>query len=218
MKNSAELMLRLEAKRKLREPRLLRQNYKRDAAILIPLAETSGGTSLLFEVRSSKLKTQPGEVCFPGGRYECSDGNFAATARRETCEELGLLPENVFVGGALDYLLTSWGVMVHPFLGELRHIEKALLNHAEVEEIFCVPLSFLLTYEARTVRVRMFSESPDELPDELLRRGVPGYVSGRRERPGYNLYFYEYDGHIIWGLTAEILHSFLERFAEELRP
>lgn len=44
-----------------------------DAAVLLPLVQTEEGVSVLFEVRSKSLRRQPGEVCFPGGRYECAD-------------------------------------------------------------------------------------------------------------------------------------------------
>ena len=44
--------------------------FRKDCAVLIPLVERADGLHLLFEQRSSKMKTQPGDVCFPGGRME----------------------------------------------------------------------------------------------------------------------------------------------------
>ena len=45
----------------------------------------TGGLCLLFEVRSPKLKSQPGDICFPGGR---SGGESPQEcALRETQEE-----------------------------------------------------------------------------------------------------------------------------------
>ena len=41
-----------------------------DFAVLVPLIEKDGEFRILFEVRSPKLKSQPGEVCFPGGAVE----------------------------------------------------------------------------------------------------------------------------------------------------
>ena len=61
-----------------------------EAAVFIPLIETSEGLSLVFEVRSSKLSWQPGEISFPGGKVEASDLDTSYTALRETSEELGL--------------------------------------------------------------------------------------------------------------------------------
>ncbi len=37
-------------------------------AVLLPLVEVNGDVHILFEVRSLKMRRQPGEVCFPGGR------------------------------------------------------------------------------------------------------------------------------------------------------
>ena len=65
-----------------------------DAAVLLPLVRTPEGISVLFEERAHTLRSQPGEVCFPGGKYECEDNSFRNTAVRETCEELGLKPED----------------------------------------------------------------------------------------------------------------------------
>ena len=35
-------------------------------AVLVPIVETDGEAELLFELRSSHIDRQPGEVCFPG--------------------------------------------------------------------------------------------------------------------------------------------------------
>jgi 8-oxo-dGTP pyrophosphatase MutT (NUDIX family) len=66
-----------------------------DYAVLIPFVTTEEGKALLLEVRSQLVK-QPGEICFPGGRVEAGE-TPAETAVRETCEELGLKPEDIEV-------------------------------------------------------------------------------------------------------------------------
>ena len=40
--------------------------------VTIPLVVTEKGLCLMFEVRSSKLKHQPGDICFPGGMIAVS--------------------------------------------------------------------------------------------------------------------------------------------------
>ena len=42
-------------------------------AVLVPVVEEHGELSLLFEVRAASLRTQPGEVCFPGGAIELGE-------------------------------------------------------------------------------------------------------------------------------------------------
>jgi 8-oxo-dGTP pyrophosphatase MutT (NUDIX family) len=39
-------------------------------AVVIPLIETKDGYDVLFEVRSSKIEAQPGDICLPGGAME----------------------------------------------------------------------------------------------------------------------------------------------------
>ena len=107
------------------QPQLDRDDNLWDAAVLLPLVNTSEGISILFEVRAAKLGWQPGDVCFPGGRAECSDDSFAATALRETCEELGLAREQVRIIGGLNYLVTHMGPVIHPYVGYIADISVA---------------------------------------------------------------------------------------------
>ena len=96
--------------------------------MLLPLVNTADGISVLFEVRAAKLGWQPGDVCFPGGRAECSDDSFAATALRETCEELGLDADDVQLIGGLNYLVTHMGPIIHPYVGCIKDINKINFN------------------------------------------------------------------------------------------
>jgi coenzyme A diphosphatase NUDT7 len=52
-----------------------------------------------------------------------------------------------------------------------------------------------------------------DFPFDLL----PRHPHDWYKRKGYNIYFYEYQGHVIWGLTARILHGFIKRFHKELQ-
>ena len=45
---------------------------------------------IIFTKRSSKLSSHPGEVSFPGGKFEKQDINLLATAVRESEEEIGI--------------------------------------------------------------------------------------------------------------------------------
>ncbi|KAJ8785836.1 hypothetical protein J1605_006796 [Eschrichtius robustus] len=66
-------------------------------SILLPLLAKEGKLYLLFTLRSEKLRRSPGEVCFPGGKYEPTDADDVATALREAQEEVGLHPHQVEV-------------------------------------------------------------------------------------------------------------------------
>ena len=167
----------------------------------------------MFEVRAAKLGWQPGDVCFPGGRAECSDDSFAATALRETCEELGLGADDVQLTGGLNYLVTHMGPIIHPYVGCIKDINKIKFNKDEVDEIFTVPLAFLIANPPRVAHMELANKAGDDFPFDLLPRQPREW----RKRKGYSVYFYEYGGHVIWGLTARILHGFLNRFAAQLK-
>lgn len=73
----------------------------RHAAVLILVGDGAFGGELLFIERAQTLRAHPGEVAFPGGRYEDADGDLIATALRESREETGLDPSSVAVFGSL---------------------------------------------------------------------------------------------------------------------
>ena len=123
-------------------------------ALLVPVWEEAGELSLLFEVRSPSLHTQPGEVCFPGGGAEPGEGP-QRTALRETAEELGLVPPMVELGPALPPVRRRAGEQIYPFLGRLcpGWREGLSLGKDEVAEVFSVPLSFSGTPRRRCTAV-----------------------------------------------------------------
>lgn len=184
-----------------------------EAAVFLPIVETSEGPSLLFQVRSQNLRHQPGEICFPGGRYECKDGSFATTALRETCEELGLALEDLQLLGELDALVTHTGPIIHPFVGLLKAPEKIVYNPSEVESIFTVPLSFFLNQEPLRCAMKLADQPGPDFPYDL----VPQRQRSWRFNKAYYCYFYQYQGRVIWGLTARMLYSFIKNFGPTLK-
>jgi len=184
-----------------------------DAAVLVPLVYENGVLGILFEVRATTLRRQPGEICFPGGKYECKDKSFANTAIRETCEELGLELQDLELLGELDALVTHSGPILHPFVGKIKYTEKIRFNPAEVDCIFTVPLKYLLECEPRIGYVQLADKPRDDFPFEL----VPDRVRNWRYHKEYKVYFYEYQDKVIWGLTARMLYAFLERYRTLLR-
>lgn len=183
-----------------------------EAAVLLPLVQTDEGIAVLFEERSHNLRRQPGEICFPGGKVECTDANFAAAAVRETCEELGLHAQNIILCGELDSLVTHMGPIIHPFVGLLDDISQITFSASEVECVFTVPLKELLTITPRRCSMELADHPGEDFPFEL----VPNRMRGWRKHKEYYVYFYEYKGRVIWGLTARILYAFLRRSGKEL--
>lgn len=177
------------------------------SAVLLPLVDINGEKHLLFEKRSEKLKVQPGEICFPGGAIE--KGEDAATAAvRECCEELNLSSDNIELIAALDIFVSPFNAIISPFVGCIKDYRRISPSRDEVEEIFYVPLSFLLDYEPLSSHLRFDLSLPDDYPVELIPRG--------KDYPFRPVYlpqlFYIYENWSIWGLTARILNSFIKLY------
>lgn len=178
-----------------------------DAAVLVPLVYEEGEPCILFEVRASTLRRQPGEICFPGGKYECKDKSFAKTAIRETCEELGLTEDGIELLGELDVLVTHGGPIIHPFVGVIKNMDQLSYNPSEVHSVFTVPLKLLLECTPRIGHVQLADRPCDDFPFDL----VPTKLKNWRFHKSYKVYFYEYQDKVIWGLTARMLYTFLEK-------
>lgn len=189
-----------------RKPGILGQENAFKSAVLLPLVELDGETCILFEKRAADMKAQPGEICFPGGAIDTSDASPAHTAIRETSEELGVLASNIQLIGPLDIFVSPFGVIVYPYAGYLENPDKIKLNPDEVEETFNVPLGFLLEQQPLEQKLVFTVDFPDNYPFEL--------VPGGKDYPYRKAYmpqqFYIWEDRIIWGLTARILHHFLE--------
>lgn len=91
MEKTAELIKQITERLNRRPARIDKADRLWDAAVLVPLIDTKQGPAVLFEVRAAGLGWQPGDVCFPGGRYECGDDSFAKTAVREPVKSWVLL-------------------------------------------------------------------------------------------------------------------------------
>lgn len=184
----------------------------RKYSVLLPLVEKKGETYLLFEVRSMTLRSQPGDVCFPGGGLEEIDLDEKEAAIRETIEELGVTPEDLTDVYPLDYMMISPELMIYPFVGRLNPKAKIVPNKAEVEETFLIPLSFFLETEPLKYEISLEAVPGEDFPFHLI---VGGENYDWRHRT-VKQYFYKYDGYVIWGLTANIILNFLS-FIDETK-
>lgn len=172
-------------------------------AVLIPWVTTEDGDCILLEVRSDKVK-QPGEVCFPGGRNEPGE-TIGETAVRETCEELGIRPEEIEVIAApqMEVMADNRRVWSLEAKLHIEGIERLVLSEDEVADVFLLPAGWLNScppdhYDLSTTE-------DDELPDKL-REYLSRY--GEFRRIGSTDYW-EYEGHGIWGLTARIIKNII---------
>ncbi len=159
------------------------------AAVLIPLYEEDGTWKLLFTRRTDSVDVHAGQVSFPGGQIEASDGTVAAAALREAQEEIGLNPADVETLGQLNPLFTVTQYLVTPVVGVIPWPYPLAPNPMEVAHTFGVPIEWL----ADSGNLEIQERQP--------------LVSGRNV-PVY--YFKEFEGETIWGVTARITVNFLK--------
>lgn len=157
------------------------------AAVLIPIVARSEPTVLLTR-RSAQLKTHSGQIAFPGGRIDPQDADAVAAALREAQEEVALSAQWVEVIGQLPAYVTGTGFHVVPVVGVIAPDLPLRANPHEVDEIFEVPLRFVLD----PANHRHHAYTLGQVQRKWL--SMPYMAQGRE-------YF-------IWGVTASILRNF----------
>ncbi|MBI0027647.1 hypothetical protein B5S43_10975 [Gilliamella apicola] len=175
------------------------------AAVLIPIVKVDNQLHLLFQIRSHKLKWQPGDICFPGGKVEIEDINPEQTAKRETCEELGLSINEITILGQLPKFIATLGMIIYPFVGKIDSIDDLKLNFDEVESIFTVPLEWFKNNQPLHATMQVGHKPDNDFPYNLL----PNRSKDWQKRSEHLVYFYHYNNYIIWGLTAQIIKQFI---------
>lgn len=175
------------------------------SAVMLPLIRRDGEWHVLFEVRAFHLNRQPGEICFPGGRVDHHDRDEGEAAVRETCEELGISTNDIEVIGPLDILTGGQDFIIYPFVGILKDGTHVMPNQEEVDEVFYVPVSWFASTEPELHYIDLEVKPPHDFPYHLIPNGR-NYNWRHRKIPEY---FYLYNGRVIWGMTARILHHFV---------
>ncbi|SDY42293.1 NUDIX hydrolase [Tindallia californiensis] len=176
-------------------------------AVMLPLIHIDNKLHILFEVRSFDLESQPGEICFPGGKME--DGEHPSnTALRETMEELNISQNQIKIIGELPPYTTPFQFSIFPYCGVLQHVSFEDINYStdEVHSIFTVPLSYFATQKPEEYTLTFEMKMDDQFPYHAIPNGKKyGWRTGT-----YKVLFYYYQHHVIWGMTAKMLHYFLE--------
>ena len=177
---------------------------RREFAVLIPLVMEEGEPSLVFEVRSKDIR-QPGDVCFPGGKAEEGE-DFSDTALRETYEELGIPQGSIEVYGRFDSMMEVNRIRMHTLVGRFPDDWKDRLDpDEEVASVFTAPLRFFKENEPDHYKGKIIQDTED-FPYE--KHGIdPNY---RWREAFQDIYFWHYEEHLIWGLTAGIIKWFVD--------
>mgnify|MGYP002409093379 CR=1 FL=1 len=192
-----------KVKNRVPQPMDVDKNY----AILIPLTKINDRWELIFELRAKNLKSQPGEISYPGGRLEEGE-TFKGAAIRETIEELRIKKENINYIGELDYLVTYQNITIHCFLATISGItvDKVQPNPDEVDHLFTVPVDFFLGNEPERYNLDLATVDNDEFPYNL----IPNGRKYKWRRGVHSVLFYSYKEYIIWGYTAKVTKHLID--------
>ncbi len=158
------------------------------AAVLMLLYPKAELLHLALIVRSDYDGAHASQIAFPGGKPEIEDVDLAATAIRETHEEIGVAVDSINIISAFTavYIPVS-GFLVQPFLAYTNQKPIFKPDPKEVKAILEVPLSYILNDLKKEKKIIKTSYS------ESI--AVP---------------VFEIQGHTVWGATAMMLNELKE--------
>ena len=169
-----------------RHSRRLDVEHTGRAAVLIPVMKHLDGFAFLLTRRTHNVQTHKGQISFPGGVQDPADESLLQTALRETREEIGLQSAAVSILGEFDEYLSVTGLIVTSFVAWLHQPVELTPSPDEVEEILLVPF--------------------DNFHEQRLLRTETRVRFGQEQK----VYFYDFNGQEVWGLTAQIIRDFLQ--------
>ena len=156
------------------------------AAVLVPIVFRASGPTVLLTQRHADLSKHAGQIAFPGGRTDAGETALQA-ALRETEEEIGLAQEFVQPLGYLDGYLTITQYIVTPVVALVREGFSLQAAPQEVDDIFEVPLSFLMDVQNRQTQSREW-------------KGMTRHF-----------YVFPHGDRYIWGATAGMIKNLYDR-------
>jgi 8-oxo-dGTP pyrophosphatase MutT (NUDIX family) len=163
----------------------------REAGVLVLLYPHSDETDLriLLTRRTETLRGHSGQISFPGGRREEADDSFAATALRETSEELGItdFSQITLLGSLSKCYIPPSNYDVYPFVGYTPVLPPLVPSPYEVAEVLSLSLVELLHPATHQQEMREF---------QGLSIAVP---------------YYQLSAAKVWGATAAMLSELEQR-------
>ncbi len=125
------------------------------------------------------------QVAFPGGHVEKGDLNNESAAFRELEEEMNISSENVECIGSMGHFQTIGEKNIEVFLGIWNgKYEDIIFDTSEISQVLEIPLTALY--------------------NNHVEKKFHGYI------PCVDDLVYPHDNLIIWGVTARMLHFFIE--------
>ncbi len=166
-------------------------NFKppvKEAAVLVSFLHRQDQSRLVLTRRTLSLSNHKGQIAFPGGKIDKEDLSPSHAAMREANEEIGINQAQIKVLGKLPLYQTVTGYNITPIVGELSPPFIFKKAEDEVDEIFELPVEFMMD-------VKNF------------KRESVIYEGARRE-----FWALPFNDYYIWGATAAILRELAGRF------
>ncbi|MEI6049730.1 MAG: CoA pyrophosphatase [Bacteroidota bacterium] len=158
----------------------------RVAAVLILLYPYKGSIYTVLMQRPDYNGVHSGQISFPGGKQEPSDGNIIQTAIREANEETGVDPSKISVIGTLTPLfIPVSNMIVTPVIGWIN--TRPAFNHQEEEVVFLFDADLKALLDPSIVKTKPFNIKTETI----------------------EVKYFDYEGNMIWGATAMILYELL---------
>ena len=195
-----------------KERRAGAEEFYKFFSVLVPVVERDGKLHLMYERRARHMERQPGEICFPGGELE-ADETTLECALRETWEEIGIPQDKIRIINQLDTIYTYSNFTMYCYLGivDTEALDDLRLNPDEVQEVFLVSIDRLMETDPAVYLTDVVPVPPEDFPYDRVTGGQPyNWRKGRAPVPVYE----EFDGNVIWGLTARITKRFIDAIKE----
>ena len=158
----------------------------RIAAVLVLLYPYKGAIHTILMQRHDYVGVHGGQISFPGGKKEPMDEDIIQTAIREAKEETGVDPSAISVIGTLTPLfIPVSNMLVTPVVGWTD--QRPAFTHQPKEVVFLIDVDIRRLLDPVIVKTKLL-----EIRGELL-----------------NVRYFDYEGNVIWGATAMILHELL---------
>lgn len=160
------------------------------ASVLCLLYPKDGKLHLpLIQRVIAKGDKHSGQMSFPGGKLESTDKTKQAGALREANEEIGIIPNDVNMLGALTPLyVPASNFQVFPFVGYIDYVPRFIPEIREVAEIVEVALEDLIAPQTLKYKSMQFTEN-------FKVKDVP---------------YFDVNNKTVWGATGMMLSEFVE--------
>jgi len=158
-------------------------------ALFYPSLENQTFFALIL--RKTYKGVHSAQVGFPGGKREPEDHNFAATALRETEEEVGVPRSHVqLVRPLTEVYIPPSNFVVKPFMGLLDQKPRFVRQEEEVEQIIEVPFAELMDKKV------------------IVQQTLSTSYATNIKVPAFKL-----QEHTVWGATAMMLNELRQLLA-----